>query len=342
MDVQPSVRYFIIDPAGNLSLTSTLSDALAGADHGGYLWADYLDPTNESLAELATQLKIHPLSLEDCLNEEQLPKLDVFPDYSFMIFNYFEITTDMLAAHELDLFLGARFLITVSRRDSQGWSLLADLHKGIERDNLKIRQGPSFLMHLIIDNVVDRKFNALEMLEEKLDEDEDEILNRTGRFDPASLMATRRQLLVVRKAVFYEREVLGKLIRMDSPFIADKSIIYFRDIYDHLSKYYEISETARDLVTSLLDIHLSIASNRMAETANRTNAIMRRLTLITTIFMPLTLISGIGGMSEYTMMIGQENWKWGYVLLLVLMGVIATVNYLFLARMEKQLPEDGN
>jgi len=111
-------------------------------------------------------------------------------------------------------------------------------------------------------------------------------------------------------------------------------------VYDHLSRYYELSETARDQVTSLMEIHLSLVSNRMAATSNRTNAIMRRLTLISSIFMPLTLISGIGGMSEYTMIVGQENWKIGYLLLMVLMIIVATINFLLLRRMERNLPGD--
>lgn len=147
-------------------------------------------------------------------------------------------------------------------------------------------------------------------------------------------------MLTIRKSLFYEREVVSKLIRQDSPFIAEKSLIFYRDIYDHISKYYEISETARDQVTSLMEIHLSMTNNRMAKTSNRTNAIMRRLTLITTIFMPLSLIAGIGGMSEFTMMVGQKNVNIGYLLLFVVMILIALANYFLLKRMEKNLTLD--
>ena len=117
-------------------------------------------------------------------------------------------------------------------------------------------------------------------------------------------------------------------------------MIFYRDIYDHISKYYEISETARDQVTSLMEIHLSMINNRMAQTSNRTNAIMRRLTLITTIFMPLTLIAGIGGMSEFTLLVGEENFRIGYAILFVVMVIIAMVNYLYLKRMEREFTEE--
>ena len=210
----------------------------------------------------------------------------------------------------------------------------------VERESQRVRNGPSFLLHLLIDTVVDRKFLAIDQIETKLDKDEDEILKGSPDYDLSRLLDSRRDLMTIRKSVFYEREVLSKLIRQDSPFIAEKSLVFFRDVYDHLSRYYEISETARDQVTSLMEIHLSLISNRMAETSNRTNASMRRLTLISSIFMPLTLISGIGGMSEYTMMVGQENWKIGYLVLLVFMVIVALVNYSLLQRMERNLTKD--
>ena len=130
------------------------------------------------------------------------------------------------------------------------------------------------------------------------------------------------------------------MIRQDSPFIISQSIIFFRDVYDHLSRYYEISETARDQVTSLMEIHLSMINNRMAKTSNRTNAIMHRLTLITTIFMPLTLISGIGGMSEFTLLLGESNFKVGYLVLFVVMAIVAVINFNLLKRMEREYNEE--
>jgi Mg2+ and Co2+ transporter CorA len=119
-----------------------------------------------------------------------------------------------------------------------------------------------------------------------------------------------------------------------------QKMINIRDVYDHLSKYYEIAETAREQVTNLMEIHLSLISNAMAESSNRTNAIIRRLTLITTIFMPLTLISGIGGMSEFTMMVGSTNWRTAYLILLIVMVIIAAINYVLLLKMENKAEQE--
>ena len=339
-EVKPYSRFFFINPVGELSVVSSLRDAIRATQDGGYIWLDYCDPTKDSLHPLVTDLNIHPLTIEDCLNDEQLPKLDAFPAYSFMVFNIFESTPEELLAHELDLVIGKNFVISITHRDSQNRPLLQGIERLVEREAQKLKNGPSFMLHQLIDIVVDRKFQAIDRIEIKLDDDEDQILKGAPDYDLARLMDSRRDLMTIRKSVFYEREVLSKLIRQDSPFVAEKSLVYFRDVYDHLSRYYEISETARDQVTSLMEIHLSLISNRMAATSNRTNAIMRRLTLISSIFMPLTLISGIGGMSEFTMMIGQENWKIGYFVLLVLMVVVAVINFLLLQRMERNLPGD--
>lgn len=334
------VRFFTISPEIGLKQHPDAQTALTATKSDGYIWFDYCEPTIAQLEPLIGFFGVHPLSIEDSLAEDQLPKLDLYPNYSFMIFNFYEKTEEELLTHELDLFLGENFLVSISHLNQLGMPLLAGIDKSVEREINKVKQGPSFLSHLMIDMVVDRKFYAIDSIENKLDQDEDRILDATSDFDLSTLLDSRRDLMTIRRSLFYEREVVNKLLRQDSPFIAEKSLIFYRDIYDHLSKYYEISETARDQVTSLMEIHLSMINNRMAQTSNRTNAIMRRLTLFTTIFMPLSVISGIGGMSEFTMMIGQNNIRVGYFLLFVVMLLIAGINYFFLKRMERSLTDE--
>ena len=338
---QPEAHYTIITPSGGFEEMPTLKEALAyTTSQNGYIWADYVDPTAELLEELMPALGIHPLSIEDCLNGNQLPKLDLFPNYSFLIFNTFEETPEELLSHELDLFIGENFVVTAGFRREDNQPLLTGLRELLERQREVVRQGPSYLLHQVLDKTVDDKLGVIENIEEALEANEDAILAKPLEFDYSSLMQSRRALQVMRRSLFHEREVVNKLIRRDSPFITEKALVYFRDIYDHLSKYYEVAEAAREQVTDLMEIHLSLINNSMAETANRTNAIMRRLTLITTIFMPLTLIAGIGGMSEFTMIVGQKNWKIAYVILLVVMAVIALINYRLLLRMERDANED--
>ena len=338
---QPETHYTVITSSGGFEEMPTLQEALTyTTSQNGYVWADYVDPTAELLAELMPAFGIHPLSIEDCLNGNQLPKLDLFPSYSFLIFNTFEETPEELLSHELDLFIGENFVVTAGFRREDKQPLLTGLRELLERQREVVRQCPSYLLHQVLDKTVDDKLGVIENIEEALEANEDAILAEPLEFDYSSLMQSRRALQVIRRSLFHEREVVNKLIRRDSPFITEKALVYFRDIYDHLSKYYEVAETAREQVTDLMEIHLSLINNSMAETSNRTNAIMRRLTLITTIFMPLTLIAGIGGMSEFTMMVGQKNWKIAYVILLVVMAVIALINYRLLLRMEQDANED--
>ena len=151
-------------------------------------------------------------------------------------------------------------------------------------------------------------------------------------------MRLRRDLLTLRKSLFHEREILVKICRRDSPYVSEKAIYHFRDIYDHLAKYFEMLEICREMITSLMEMYLSMINNRMAEVANRTNATVRRLTLITTVFMPLTLLAGIGGMSEWSMMTGPSNWRIAYPAFILGMAVIGAVNYWMLKRAESRKP----
>jgi magnesium transporter len=123
---------------------------------------------------------------------------------------------------------------------------------------------------------------------------------------------------------------------MDCPFIPEKSIVHYRDVYDHLAKFFELTETDREIVTSLMELYTSLLNNQMTKMSNDTNISVRRLTMIATIFMPLTLLASIGGMSEWSMMTGPENWKISYPLFIAAMAVIAIVNYLLILMVERK------
>jgi magnesium transporter len=143
-------------------------------------------------------------------------------------------------------------------------------------------------------------------------------------------------LLNLRKCLFHEREILVKICRKDCPFIQERAIYHYRDIYDHLTKFFEMTESYREVVASLMDMYLSMLNNQMTKVANETNKTVRRLTLITTIFMPLTLLAGIGGMSEWSMMTGPSNWRIAYPAFLLAMVVIGFTNYCLLKWFERK------
>lgn len=373
-------RFYHISPTGKLNRKNNATEALAAAREGGFIWLDYCRPTRADLEALIEPLGLHPLSIEDCFDENQIPKVEDFPTNTFVLFNIIHYADQALSVHEVDIFIGANFVVTVNRCDGslphrvsahaggqplteslplQDPPLRApageaegkfaqkgnhtaplDIDKLLEMRSTTVLQGPDFLAHAIMDGIVDQKFEAIEALEEELDRVEDVILTDHTSFVPGELVRLRRELLTLRKSLFHEREILVKLCRRDSPFISEKSIFLYRDVYDHLAKFFELTESARDLVSSLMEMYLSIINNQMTRAANETNITVRRLTFITTIFMPLTLLAGIGGMSEYSMMTGPENWRISYPIFLLAMVVIGIISYRILKWIDRRGGKD--
>lgn len=322
--------FYHISQQGKLLRVETVEVALAALKDGGFIWLDYCQPTREELTRLVEPLDLHPLSIEDCFDVNQIPKIEDFPRNTFILFNSFHFVNGELSIEEIDLFIGANFLVTVSQRDAENRRLINGVEHIVQMDIETARQGPAFLMHTLLDYVVDQKFLAIDALENDLDSAEDRMLADPATFDLSELVRLRRDLLNLRKSLFHEREILVKICRKDCPFITDKAIFHYRDIYDHLAKFFELTESYRDILTSLMEMYLSMLNNQMAKSANETNATVRRLTFITTIFMPLTLLAGIGGMSEWSMMTGPENWRITYPAFLLAMVVIGFVNYYLL------------
>jgi len=335
-------RFYHITQEGKLVHIAALEDALVSVKReGGFLWLDYCQPSKEELSALMEPLGLHPLSIEDCLDENQIPKIEDYPRNTFVLFNTFTYTQKTLTIGEIDFFLGDNFLVTVGGLSPNGQPALKGAEHSVELDLGSARQGPAFLAHVILDRIVDQKFMAIEALEDDLDTAEDTILADHQHFNPAELVRLRRDLVTLRKSLFHEREILVKICRKDCLFISDKAIYYYRDIYDHLAKSFELTESFRDLVTSLMEMYLSTINNHMTMAANETNIIVRRLTFITTIFMPLTLLAGIGGMSEWSMMTGPSNWHIAYPAFLLGMVVLGVANYFVLKWLERNRAKTG-
>jgi magnesium transporter len=310
--------------------------AITAMKEGGFIWLDLFRPSREALNALVEPLGIHPLSIEDCMDDKQVPKIEHFPKNTFVIFNAFTYENKTLYIDEVDIFIGENYLITVSGYNAQERKSMNGIESyiGVELENA--RKGPAFLMHIVMDHIVDQKFHALETMEDELEEAEELLLAGPETFDATELVRLRRYLLNLRKSLFHEREILVKICRLDCPYIGERAVFHFRDIYDHIAKFLELSETYREVVTSLMELYTSLLNNLMTKASNETNLSVRRLTLIATIFMPLTVISGIGGMSEWSMMTGPENWRIAYPLFLAGMVVIAAINYWLIKKIERR------
>ncbi len=336
-------KFFIISPDGGVRQAADALQAIEAVKQGGFVWLNFIRPPDDQLPALKAELSkliaplgLHPLSVEDCMDENQIPKIEDFPSNTFILFNAFNYHKPTLLIDEVDLFLGEKFLITVSGDGTRHPGSLDGVERYLEQGLENARQGPAYLMHIVLDQIVDSKFITIEALEDELDAAEDNMLADISRFDPGELLRLRRDLLALRKSLFHEREILIRVCRKDCPFIPEKVIFPYRDIYDHLVKFFELTETYREIVTSLMEMYLSILNNQMTRLANETNATVRRLTFITTIFMPLTLLAGIGGMSEWSMMTGPSNWKIAYPLFMLAMAVLGLGSYFLLKLLEKR------
>jgi len=321
----PESRYFHVAPTGAMTSLASLADALAAG--AGYVWLDYVNPSRDDLMALVAPLGLHPLAIEDCLDEDQVPKMEEYPGHTFLLFNHIELEGQALRIEEVNYFVGPSFLISVAahartpaRRDR--------LEKGLAVEKAALGRGPDYLLHMCLDAIVDGTLPAIEALQDDLDRTEELTLTRErDAVDPSDLLDLRRNLLGLRKSLFHEREVLMKICRGDSPNITKTSLYHFRDVYDHVVKFAEEVEECRDMIGTLLEVQLALANNRLALVGNRTNLAVRRLTFITTVFMPLSFLAGVGGMSEWSMMTGPQNWRIAYPAFLVAMATIGAASY---------------
>jgi magnesium transporter len=314
----------------------SLDEAVAASKEGGFVWFNFYQPSKEELSSLVEKIGIHPLSVEDCFDDKQVPKIEYFLGNTFIIFNAFTYAEKALFIDEINLFIGKNYLITVSGHNSETRKPLNGVTAIIENGHSNAKDGPDFLMHIVLDYLVDQKYKAFDDIEDELEVTEDLLIDNVEKFQPGQLIRIRKNLLTLRKSLFYEREILVKICRKDCPFVTEKAVVHYRDIYDHLAKFFEQTETYRDMETSLMELYTSLLNNQMTRSSNQTNASVRRLTLITTVFMPLTLLASIGGMSEWSMITGPDNWKITYPLFLLGMVIIALLNFLLLKRLEKK------
>ena len=335
-------KFYHFTSTGLFYGVATLREAIAASNEGGFIWLNFYNPSREEISSLVDIIGIHPLSVEDCFDDKQVPKIEHFSTNTFILFNAFTYVDKELFIDEINLFIGKNFLITVSGHNSGDRKPLNDVINLIESDPKNAKAGPGYLMHIVLDHLVDDKYLAFDNMENDLEEAEELLISDVSKFQPRQLIHLRKELLALRKSLYHEREILVKICRSDCPFISEKAIVNYRDVYDHLAKFFELTETYREIETSLMELYTSLISNQMNKLSNETNYSMKRLTLIATICMPLTLLAGIGGMSEWSMMTGPENWKISYPLFLLAMVIIALITYLIIKKVEKRKSDRQN
>ncbi|MBU1190514.1 MAG: magnesium/cobalt transporter CorA [Gammaproteobacteria bacterium] len=275
-------------------------------------------PPPDALRELGEIFGLHSLALEDVLNKGQRPKVEAFDDELFVVLSLPSIDDGEITIHQVSLFFGKDYL--VSFQDIPG-DFFAPVRKRLMNAGGKFRtRGADYLLYALIDIIIDAGFPVLDRFGEALDELETELLNTPGRETLHDIHHNRREMLLLRRMLWPQREVMNSLLRDEHPLIDADTRLYLRDCYDHTVQIIELLETYRDMLTSMLDVYMSSISNR-------TNDVMRVLTIIATIFIPLTFIVGVYGMnfgnktnSPWAM--PELNWYYGYPLLWVVMVMV--------------------
>jgi magnesium transporter len=279
----------ILDLApGKQPVVSDSADDIAPPMPGHTRWIDIKEQSEAEMKLLGERFPFHPLTLEDCLHFDQRPKVEEYDDYLFVVLHAFTCIGETCDAEakEVHFFLGNNnYLVTVHTADI---APIDAVWKRAGSDAGLASRGADFLLYLLSDAIVDANFPILDRLSEALESIEDAVLERQTPDDLARIFQLKRTLVVMRKVLSPERDVFAMLSKRGDARISEKTALYFRDVYDHLVRIYESIDTGRDLLGNALDAYLSMASNR-------TNEIMKRLTLLSAVFLPLTFITGFFG-----------------------------------------------
>lgn len=293
---------------------SSLSELDDPKTHVQWYWVDFCEPTEEESKLLDDYFQFHPLAIEDCMLYLQRPKMDHYEDVHFLVLHAIDERT--LEATEVDLFIGKNFLVSYHHQP----------HQEIDQAWEKVRHKPHTEAHgnlhaayAVMDELVDQYFPALQAIEDQLLEFETEGTNEQNfRSNLNHVFDIRNKLLKLRKTFVPMRDLLYRLLNTQRIEAFPHYHLFFTDIYDHLLKLSEMVDSNRDMTSDLRDHYMSINSNRM-------NEIMKTLTVITVIFMPLTFIAGIYGMNFSNM--PELQWHAGYFLVLIVMAVLSVGMY---------------
>jgi len=259
----------------------------------GVLWVDFVGEPPETSLPILQGFGFHPLSIDDALQETHVPRLDDWKEYLYIVFNYMDVKKngDDWESHvdELDIFLGRNYIVT---HHDEPITAIDDTWISCDRDPRTLEEGADHLLYKISDFLITEYMPVVEKIDDAVDQIEDQVFDRPSPRTLEQLFAIKRVLLAMRRIVLPQREVMNKLARDDFQVVDPKDRIFFRDLYDHLVRLHDLNESLRDLVGGVLDTYLSVINNRM-------NEIMKTLTVITVLFMPLTFVTGFFGMNFF-------------------------------------------
>ena len=274
----------------------------------------------ETIEQICTYLGVHKLTMEDILSINQRPKLDELSDHILLVVKMLSIIPpqQQIDYEQISFLLRGKVLVTFQERAADTFDYVRK--RIFENKGLIRKKGTDYLLYALLDSIVDNYFVILEEIGEQLSEIETELLENPEKNTLNRIHLQRKEMVDIRRSIYPLREVVNQLEKIEEPILSQNLDIYIRDLYDHTLRVMETLESFRDTVSGLLDLYMNSVSNRM-------NEIMKVLTIIATIFIPLTFIAGVYGMNFFNM--PELHWKYGYSAVLGLMLVVFVLMLLY-------------
>ncbi|MFD2443274.1 magnesium/cobalt transporter CorA [Bacillus sp. CGMCC 1.16607] len=285
------------------------------SEHYQWYWVDFDQPTDEEISYLHEPFQFHPLAIEDCIHTLQRPKLDYYEDYTFFVTQ--SINSGTFEKEEVNFFLGENYIVTFHQNQSIE---MDDVWQRLILSKSSKNWDPAHVLYYVLDKIVDNYFPLVYQIEDTLNEIDDNSNQKSMEALLDHLFETRHHLLILRHTISPMRDLAYRMLNSQRLTAIVHKKEYFSDIYDHLLKLMEMIEASRELTTDIRDSYLSLNSHE-------TNRVMKVLTIITTIFMPLTFIAGLYGMNFKHM--PELAWKYGYFGTLIIMLIIAITMFIW-------------
>ncbi len=302
----------------------TLAETLPPKKEPGVTWIHIEGLENvEQIQQLAKTYNIHPLTVEDILNVDQRPKVEEFESYLFITIKMltWNIKKRAFSAEQISFVLGKDFLLSFQERENTQFKKIRERMQSSSNQRMR-QQGSDYLTYRLMDSIVDYYFVVLEGLGDQIEKAEDAIISNPTPQNTRTIYRLRRQLMILRKVIWPMREAISHLTQLENIFTSFTRI-YLRDLYDHVVQAIDTIETFRDILASMLDVYLSSLSNRM-------NEIMKTLTIIATIFIPITFIASFYGMNFQHM--PELHWHYGYEMVIGIMAIMICVMLVYFYR----------
>jgi len=299
----------------NIRDIDSVSDITVNKEKGMNTWLDIVGIHDVNIiAEVGNVFGLHPLILEDICNTNQRPKIEIDEDYAFITLKmmHFNREKDEIFPEHISIIHGNNLVITF--QETEGDDFLAIIGRILNEHKAIRKSGADYLVYSLLDSIVDGYLEILEKVGEKIEEIEEVLMTGADRETYNRIHHIQKEMIYLRRNIWPMREIIGRQAKGESRLIKNSTMIYFRDIQDHIMQILEIIDLYRDILAGMIGVYLAIINNRM-------NQIMKVLTIITTIFIPLSFIAGIYGMNFKFM--PEIEWKYGYFTILGFMGTVA-------------------